>query len=82
VPIALRYSPCSARAPYYIAMRVLPGITVCAHITARFSGGVGVGEDNERKMCVLTLSTHFVWIFFRCKKNSARYDQKCILALT
>jgi predicted transcriptional regulator len=32
----------------------------------------------EFKMCVLILSTSFVWNIYHSKKNWARYDQKCI----
>jgi hypothetical protein len=33
----------------------------------------------EHKMCVFIFSTTFVWNISHFKKNSARYDQKCIL---
>ena len=32
----------------------------------------------EHKMCVLSISTTFVWNISHSKKNWARYDQKCI----
>ena len=32
----------------------------------------------EHKMCVLIFCTDFVWNISNSKKNSARYDQKCI----
>ena len=41
-----------------------------------FEGG---GEVIEHKMCVLNLSTTFVCNISHFKKNSARYDQKCVL---
>jgi hypothetical protein len=31
------------------------------------------------KMCVLIFSTNFVWNISHSKKNSVRYNQKCIL---
>jgi hypothetical protein len=33
----------------------------------------------ELKMCALIFYTTFVWNIFRCEKNWARYDQKCVL---
>ena len=33
----------------------------------------------EYKMCVLILSTTFIWKISHSKKTSARYNQKCIL---
>ena len=33
----------------------------------------------EHKMCVLVLSTSFVWNISHSKKNRARCDQTCIL---
>ena len=38
-----------------------------------------VGGNTEHKMCVLIFSTTIVRKFSLYKKNSARYDQKCIL---
>jgi len=36
----------------------------------------------EHKMCVLILSTCFVWNISHYKKKWERYDQKCVLVFT
>ena len=77
---SLRYSACNAHAPYCHLWPVQFYNVFSPHIIsqiARFSKKKII----EHKMCVLIFSTTFVWNISHSKKNSARYDTKCILVL-
>jgi hypothetical protein len=72
---SLRYPACNKRVPY---CRLWPApffnIFLNYLTNAPFSKKV-----TERKICVSSFSTTFVWNIFHSKKNWARYDRKCML---
>jgi hypothetical protein len=75
---SLSYHICTAHAPYYIVICGLSGCIIFYNSvseTARFLRG---GGTTKSKTCVLIFSKTFIRNISHFKKNSARYDYKCI----
>ena len=69
-----RYPACNARAPYFHLWPapLLQYFSTLSHKRRDFRKKV-----TEHKMCVLILSTTFVWNITHSKKRWKRYDKKC-----
>jgi hypothetical protein len=73
---SLSYPTCNAHAPY---CHLWPALLYNIFPHYLINGTIFEKKATEHKMCVLILSTNFVWNISHSKKKWVRYDTKCIL---